>query len=75
MPHLQASMERFPCIASADIVSVVAGPITYTPDILPMVGPFPEIPNYWCAIGFGYGIIHAGKFAILLSKLVFFTEQ
>uniref|UniRef100_T2M409 Dimethylglycine dehydrogenase,mitochondrial n=1 Tax=Hydra vulgaris TaxID=6087 RepID=T2M409_HYDVU len=70
MPHLQASMERFPCIATADIVSVVAGPITYTPDILPMVGPFPEIQNYWCALGFGYGIVHAGGVGKFLADWI-----
>ena len=35
--------------------SVVNGPITYTPDLLPMVGPT-LLPNMWLAVGFGYGI-------------------
>ena len=30
-------MEDFPCFANAEIQTVVNGPITYTPDILPMV--------------------------------------
>ena len=58
--NVEAAMARFPCMTTADIPSVIAGPITYTPDILPMVGPFPQIQNYWCAIGFGYGVVHAG---------------
>ena len=37
------------------IQSVVNGPITYTPDLLPMVGPT-LLPNMWLAVGFGYGI-------------------
>ena len=61
MDHIEIAMERFPCAAEAEIASVIAGPITYTPDILPMAGPMPEIHNYWCAIGFGYGVAHAGK--------------
>ena len=60
MDNVVSAMERFPCLQTADIGSVVAGPITYTPDILPMVGPFPEVHNYWVAIGFGYGVAHAG---------------
>ncbi|XP_065060512.1 dimethylglycine dehydrogenase, mitochondrial-like [Rhopilema esculentum] len=60
MDNVNSAMDRFPCLQTADIGSVVAGPITYTPDILPMVGPFPEIHNYWLALGFGYGIAHAG---------------
>ncbi|XP_066932255.1 dimethylglycine dehydrogenase, mitochondrial-like [Clytia hemisphaerica] len=60
MENVEVAMERFPCVKDADIASVVSGPITYTPDILPMLGPMPEVHNYWCAIGFGYGVIHAG---------------
>ena len=40
---------------STSIQSVVNGPITYTPDLLPMVGPT-LLPNMWLAVGFGYGI-------------------
>ena len=64
MENIENAMDRFPCVKDADIASVVAGPITYTPDILPMLGPFPEIDNYWVAIGFGYGVVHAGLFFI-----------
>ena len=60
MENIEMSMERFPCMQNAEIASVIAGPITYTPDILPMIGPMPEVPNYWVALGFGYGIVHAG---------------
>jgi len=60
MENIEHAMDRFPCVKDADIASVVAGPITYSPDVLPLVGPFPEIDNYWVAIGFGYGIIHSG---------------
>jgi len=58
-PHLEAAMEAFPCFAEAEIQSVVNGPITYTPDLLPMVGPS-QLPNMWLAVGFGYGIVHGG---------------
>ena len=58
-PHLEIAMEAFPCFANAEIQSVVNGPITYTPDILPMVGPT-MVPNMWVAVGFGYGVVHGG---------------
>ena len=58
-PHLEVAMEAFPCFQTAEILSVVNGPITYTPDILPMVGPT-RLPNMWLAVGFGYGIAHGG---------------
>ena len=74
MDNVNMAMDRFPCLQSADIGSVVSGPITYTPDILPMVGPFPEVQNYWVAIGFGYGVAHAGM-SMLLRSCFLFADQ
>lgn len=54
MDHIEMAMEMVPVLKKADIVNVVSGPITYTPDLLPMVGPHQGVRNYWTAIGFGY---------------------
>ena len=51
--NIEMAMERVPILAKAEIMRTVSGPITYTPDILPMVGPYQGLPNYWCAVGFG----------------------
>ena len=68
-PHLEAAMETFPCFARAEIQSVVNGPITYTPDILPMVGPS-LLPNMWLAVGFGYGVVHGGGVGQFLADWI-----
>jgi len=60
MKHIEFAMEMFPALGAAEITQTVSGPITYTPDVLPMVGPYQGLHNYWCAVGFGYGIVHAG---------------
>ena len=54
-PHTERAMERIPALQTAEIQSVVNGPITYTTDSpgLPMVGPFRGLDNYWCMTGFG----------------------
>lgn len=54
MEHVETAMEMVPVLKTADIVNIVSGPITYTPDLLPMVGPHQGVRNYWTAIGFGY---------------------
>lgn len=54
MEHVEMAMEMIPVLKKADIINVVSGPITYTPDLLPMVGPYQGVRNYWMAIGFGY---------------------
>lgn len=53
MEHIEMAMEMVPVLKTADIINVVSGPITYTPDLLPMVGPHQGVQNYWTAIGFG----------------------
>lgn len=58
--HLTVAMNRFPPFANADIQRVISGPITFAPENLPIIGPTPQLKNYWNAVGFGYGIIHSG---------------
>ena len=47
-------MEMIPVSQTAEITSVVSGPISYMPENLPSVGPFQGVKNYWTLIGFGY---------------------
>ncbi|CAG0897673.1 unnamed protein product [Darwinula stevensoni] len=72
-PHLEVAMEAVPCFARASIQTVVNGPITYSPDLLPLVGPT-RVPNAWLAAGFGYGIIHAGGMGKYLADWMIHGE-
>uniref|UniRef100_T1J2V2 Dimethylglycine dehydrogenase n=1 Tax=Strigamia maritima TaxID=126957 RepID=T1J2V2_STRMM len=69
-PHLNIAMELVPCFQNASIKNVIAGPITYSPDLLPMVGPYQGLHNYWTSIGFGYGIIQSGGIGKYLSDWI-----
>ncbi|XP_032396288.1 dimethylglycine dehydrogenase, mitochondrial [Etheostoma spectabile] len=70
MEHVEMAMDMVPVLKEADIINIVSGPITYTPDLLPMVGPHQGVRNYWTAIGFGYGVIHAGGIGKFLSDWI-----
>ncbi|KAI4540107.1 hypothetical protein MJG53_020712, partial [Ovis ammon polii x Ovis aries] len=74
MEHVEAAMDLVPVLKKADIIRTVNGPITYSPDILPMVGPHQGVRNYWVAVGFGYGIIHAGGVGKYLSDWILHGE-
>lgn len=50
--NVEHAMEMIPVLAQADIQSVVSGPIIYSPDLLPMMGPYQGLQNYWAAVGF-----------------------
>ncbi|CAN8005617.1 unnamed protein product, partial [Ixodes hexagonus] len=58
--HIEAAMELIPALQTAQIRTTVSGPIMYTADSLPCIGPMPHAPNFWVAVGFAYGIIHSG---------------
>jgi dimethylglycine dehydrogenase len=68
--HIDKAMDMVPVLRDAEIQRVVCGPITYSPDILPMIGPVRGLHNYWCAVGFGYGIVHAGGAGRYLAEWI-----
>ena len=55
-PHLLRVMERLPAFGPAGIKAVNNGPICYTPDGLPLLGPVDGRDGLWLATGFNIGI-------------------
>ena len=51
MDNIEEAMERVPLLKTAEIQSVVSGPIMYSPDLGSMVGPWQGLHNYWVAVG------------------------
>jgi dimethylglycine dehydrogenase len=58
--YIEAAMHRVPMLAKAGIKECINGPIPYTPDGSPLMGPAPGLRNYWLAEGFSFGITAAG---------------
>jgi dimethylglycine dehydrogenase len=62
---IEAAMARVPALAAAGIKTVINGPITFTPDANPLVGPAHGAPNAWLLTGSSMGVMEgggAGKF-------------
>lgn len=59
-PHIQAAIRRVPIFGKAGIKQVVNGPIPYTLDGSPMVGPAFGLRNFWINEGHSFGITAAG---------------
>ena len=70
MPHLERLMERMPIFAQAGIKVANNGPMCFTPDGLPMLGPIPEWSGLWLASGFNVGIGTGGGSAEFLAKWI-----
>ena len=65
--HLMRVFERLPDFADAGIKAANNGPLCYTPDGLPMVGPVAGHQGLWMATGFNVGIGTGGGSAEYLA--------
>ena len=55
-PHLLRVIERLPAFGTAGIKAINNGPICYTPDGCPLLGPVDGHVGLWLATGFAVGI-------------------
>ena len=53
-------IHRIPSSETVGLKDDYNGPICYTPDGNPLVGPAPGLRNMWLAEGFSFGITAAG---------------
>ncbi|WP_324751768.1 FAD-dependent oxidoreductase [Roseovarius sp. Pro17] len=57
---IEAAMARIPALGSGGVKSVVNGPITFTPDANPLIGPAHGLPNAWLLTGSSMGVMEGG---------------
>ena len=65
-----AMTERVPSCAESGLKDDFHGPIWYTPDGNPLVGPAPGLRNMWLAEGFSFGITAAGGTGYYLAQMM-----
>ena len=53
--YIEDAMARVPLLGQAGINKVINGPIPYSPDGNPLIGPAPGVRNYWCCCGTQFG--------------------
>lgn len=68
--ELMSGIHRVPCFEEAGLKKVYNGPICYTPDGNPLVGPAPGVDNFYFAEGFSFGITAAGGTGHYLAQLI-----
>ncbi|MEM6973261.1 MAG: FAD-dependent oxidoreductase [Pseudomonadota bacterium] len=74
LPVLEGAIERLPCLAETGIHTIINGPITYTPDGVPLVGPIPGKRNAWCITGLRAGLGEGGGHGWLLAQMMVHGE-
>ncbi len=65
-----AMIHRVPSCEESGLKNDFNGPICYTPDGNPLVGPAPGLRNMWLAEGFSFGITAAGGTGYYLAQMM-----
>jgi len=72
LDKIEASIDfayrRFPVLERSGVKSVIHGPFTFAPDGNPLVGPVPELRNYWSACGVMAGFSQGGGVGLMLAQ-------
>ena len=71
---LEGAFERMPALTEVGIHTVINGPITYTIDGAPLVGPIPGKRNAFCIIGLRAGVGEGGGHGWLLAQQIVHGE-
>ncbi|WP_343562871.1 FAD-dependent oxidoreductase [Kiloniella sp. b19] len=74
MDVMEGAFERVPCLMEAGIHSVINGPITYTPDGVPLVGKIPGKRNAYCITGLRAGLGEGGGHGWLMAQIIVHGE-
>ncbi len=68
--YIADAMARVPLLEKAALTKVINGPIPYTPDGNPLIGPMPGVPNAYEACVFTFGICQAGGAGKVLAEWI-----
>ncbi|MGL4490240.1 MAG: GcvT family protein [Rhizobiaceae bacterium] len=68
--YINDAIERVPLLGTAGLSKVINGPIPYTPDGNPLIGPMPGVPNAFEACVFTFGICQGGGAGKVLAEWV-----
>ena len=74
LDNMDGIFQRLPCLTETGIHTVVNGPITYSADGMPLVGPIPGKRNAFCIIGLRAGIGEGGGHGKLLAEHIVHGE-
>ncbi len=67
---VEKAMARIPVLTTAGIKTVVNGPITFTPDANPLIGPAFGLTNAWLLTGSSMGVMEGGGAGKFLAEWI-----
>lgn len=66
--NVMRAVEAVPVLGAAGIKRVINGPMIFSPDLNPLIGPYPGVPNYWCACGVMTGFSQSAAIGMVLAS-------
>ena len=68
--NFEKSVEIMPCLGEAGVKRVINGPMIFSPDLSPLIGPHPGLLNYFCANGVMAGFNQGAGIGRVLSEWI-----
>jgi dimethylglycine dehydrogenase len=68
--NIARAVETLPCLETAGIKRVINGPMIFSPDLGPLLGPYPGLRNYFCAAGVMSGFNQGGGVGKALAEWI-----
>jgi dimethylglycine dehydrogenase len=67
---IELAMKRIPALTEAGVKTIVNGPITFTPDANPLIGPAAGLTNAWLLTGSSMGVMEGGGAGKFLAEWI-----
>ena len=68
--NVMRAFERIPVLTEAGIKRVINGPMIWAPDSSALIGPVPELKNYFCCCGIIPGFSQSGGLGLTLAQWI-----
>jgi dimethylglycine dehydrogenase len=68
--NFEKAVELMPCLADAGIKRIINGPMIFSPDLGPLLGPHPALRNYFCANGVMAGFNQGAGIGRVLAEWI-----
>ncbi len=75
LDNMERVFARMPCLERTGIHTVINGPITYSADGLPLVGPVPGLRDAYCIVGLRAGVGEGGGHGKILAEIITHGES
>jgi dimethylglycine dehydrogenase len=68
--NLLRAFERVPVLTEAGVKRVINGPMIWSPDSSALIGPVPELKNYYCCTGIIPGFSQSGGLGLVMGQWI-----